>query len=119
MHFRPTQDGSLCEKFFAVKQEGLVAEFRRAFEVLAAPLKDLPDEVLESTFMNGLLPKIWAEICLLCPTGLSQIMEAAQKVEDQNWVLSISPENSQIRPKFNQGKNVLHQGSDGGEPTYQ
>lgn len=77
-----------------MKQEGLVAEFRRAFEVLATPLKDLPDEVPESTFMNGLLPKIWAEICLLGPIGLGQIMEVAQKVEDRNLVLKSAKEAS-------------------------
>lgn len=63
--FRPTQEGNLCEKFLAVQQEGTVAEFQRAFEVLATMLKGIPDEVPKRTFVNGLRPEIRAEVCLL------------------------------------------------------
>lgn len=59
-----------------------MVEFRRAFEVLVALLKDLPNKVMENTFVNGLLPEIRAEVCLLGRKGLSQIMEVAQKFED-------------------------------------
>lgn len=48
--FRPSQEGSLCARFLAVKQEGNVAEFRKQFETLAAPLPHLAEEMLENTF---------------------------------------------------------------------
>ena len=69
LHFHPTQEGSLCEQFLAVRQRGSVAESRREFEILATPLKGILEEVMESTFMNGLLPEIRAELHLLQPYG--------------------------------------------------
>ncbi|RVX15939.1 Pentatricopeptide repeat-containing protein [Vitis vinifera] len=58
LRFRPTQEGSLCEQFLAVRQQGTVAAYRREFEILATPLKGILEKVMESTFMNGLLPEI-------------------------------------------------------------
>lgn len=87
LRFRSTQEGSLCEKILAVKQEGSVAEFRRTFKTLAAPVVGLTEEVLESTFINGLKPEIKVEVRLLSPIGLGQLMEVAQKVEDRNLAL--------------------------------
>ena len=69
LHFRPTQEGSLCEQFLAMRQRGSVAEYRQEFEILATPLKGISEEVMESTFMNGLLPEIRAELRLLQPYG--------------------------------------------------
>lgn len=36
--FGLTQEGSVCEKFLAIRQEGTVREYRRLFEALASPL---------------------------------------------------------------------------------
>lgn len=58
-------------------------KFRQAFEVLAAPLKGISNEVLESTFVNGLRLEIIVEIHLLGPKGLGQIMDIAQEVKDR------------------------------------
>ena len=69
LHFRPTQEGSLCKQLLAVRQQGTVAAYRREFEILATPLKGILEEVMESTFMNGLLPEIRAELHLLQPYG--------------------------------------------------
>ena len=51
--------------------------YQREFEILATPLKGISKEVMESTFMNGLLPKIRAKIGLLQPYGLGHLMEMA------------------------------------------
>lgn len=83
MRFRPTQEGNLYEKFLAINQGGMVADFRREFEVLTTPLKGVSNEVLESTFVNGLKP----EVRLLGPKGLGPIMEVAQKIEDKNLIV--------------------------------
>ena len=52
--FGQTQEGILCEKFLALKQEGTVREYLCLFELLAAMLEGMPEQVQESTFINGL-----------------------------------------------------------------
>ena len=87
LRFRPTQEGSLCEQFLAMRQQGTVAAYRREFEILATPLKGISEKVMESTFMNGLLFEIRAELRLLQPYGLGHLMEMAQRVEDRNLAM--------------------------------
>ncbi|EXB38291.1 hypothetical protein L484_013924 [Morus notabilis] len=82
--FRPMQEGSLCEKFLSLRQETTVRDYRRQFEILAAPLTELSEQVLESTFVKGLKPEIRAEIRLMKPERLGRIMEVAQRVEERN-----------------------------------
>lgn len=67
--FRPSQEGSLYEKFLALQKESIVREYRLNFEVLAAPLIGVPEQVLEGNFIKG-LSKIWAEIRMLKLVGL-------------------------------------------------
>ncbi|TYK10338.1 Retrovirus-related Pol polyprotein from transposon 297 family [Cucumis melo var. makuwa] len=43
-----------CARFLAVKQKGSVSEYLQKFEELSAPLPEIPEEVLEGTFTNGL-----------------------------------------------------------------
>ena len=52
-----------------------------------APLKGISEKVMESTLMNGLLPEIRVEICLLQPYRLGHLMEMAQRVEDRNLTM--------------------------------
>ena len=66
--------------------------YQRQFEILATPLKGISKEVMESTFMNGLLPKIRVEISRLQPYGLGHLMEMAQRVEDRNLTLRAASE---------------------------
>ena len=80
------------EQFLAVRQQGTVAAYRREFEILATPLKGISEEVMESTFMNGLLPEIRAELRLLKPYGLGHLMEMAQRVEDRNLAMRAARE---------------------------
>lgn len=77
----------MSEKFLAIRQERTVAEFRHTYELLVAPLMEIPEEVTESTFINGLKSHIKAEVQLLQPKGLDQLMEVSQRVEDKNRVL--------------------------------
>lgn len=56
----------------------MVAEYQETFEALSAPLPQLPDEVLEKAFLNGLDPVIRAEVLATEPKGLDQIMRRAQ-----------------------------------------
>lgn len=75
----------MCEKFLFKGQRDTAAEFRWEFEVLAAPLKEIPYEVLKSTFVNRLKPKIRAEIRVLGPKGLDQIMEDLNSIVKEAW----------------------------------
>ena len=65
------------EQFLVIKQNGLVAKYRRHFELLSALLNWLSVEVMESTFVKGLKPEVKAELRLMRPNGLAQIMELA------------------------------------------
>lgn len=66
---------------------GLVAEYRRKFEVSAASLQDIPEEVLEGIFANGLKAEIRAKLRLLKPVGLTEIMDTAQRIKEKNLLL--------------------------------
>ncbi|GMN35142.1 hypothetical protein TIFTF001_042175 [Ficus carica] len=56
--FGLTQEGSTCEKFLAIQQEGTVRDYQCQFEAVSSLLIDLSEDVLESTFVNGLRPDI-------------------------------------------------------------
>ncbi|KAA0040168.1 ty3-gypsy retrotransposon protein [Cucumis melo var. makuwa] len=79
--FRSIREGSLYGRFFAIKQTTTVEEYRNLFDRLVAPLSDLPDKVMEETFMNGLFPWIRAEVEYSEPVGLPQMMRLALKAE--------------------------------------
>lgn len=85
--FCSSQEGNLCERFLPLRQTGSVVEYRRKFEVSAAPLHEVPEEILEGIFMNGLKPEIQTELCLLKPVVLTEIMDTAQRIEEKNWLL--------------------------------
>ena len=108
LRFLPTQEGSLCEQFLAVRQQGTVAAYRREFEILATPLKGISEEVMESTFMNGLLPEIRVELRPLQPYGLGHLMEMAQRVEGRNLAMRAAhepngPKSTKMLPSANRG----------------
>ena len=85
--FRPTQEGSVEERFLALRQRGTVLDYRQSFEALASPLEYLPEAVLERHFINGLHPEIKAELRVLRPRSLEQMMDMAQRIEERNLVL--------------------------------
>ena len=60
--FQLSREGSICEKFLVLRQEHTVREYRQLFEVLSTPLTNIPEHVLESTFINRLKPKVKAEV---------------------------------------------------------
>lgn len=84
--FRPLHSGTLCEQWLAVKQTGTVAEFRRKFIELAAPLEHIPETMMLAHFVNGLKDEIKAEVRMLGLYTLEQAMELALKVEEKNRV---------------------------------
>ena len=55
------------------------------FEAMASVLQGVPEHVLEGVFINGSRPEIRAEVRLIMPRRLEELMEYAQRVEDCNW----------------------------------
>lgn len=85
--FWSTHEGTLEERFLVLKQWGSVREHRLCFETLASPLEGMPEALLEGQFINGLKPEIRAELRMLRPNGLDQLMEVAQRIEERNMVV--------------------------------
>lgn len=67
-----------------MKQEGSICEYLRAFEILAASLKDIPKQVQESTFINGLKLKIRAEVRMMILDRIREVVKFGQYVEERN-----------------------------------
>ena len=85
--FRSSQEGTVEERLLALRQEGSVRDYRLMFEMLAAPVVDVPESILEGQFINGLKPEIRAELRVLRPRGLDRIMGLAQSIEEKNIAL--------------------------------
>ena len=68
-------------------QTSTVQEYRRQFEVLSAPLRELPSSVIEAAFVNGLRPDIQAELRQLDLSGLVGKMRTAQRIEEKQRTL--------------------------------
>ena len=76
-YFSRSQELNPYESLMAVKQNGLVMEFCRQFEAVAALLVGEKEEILQAAFVNGLKVEIRAEVRLAQPNSLIQIMELA------------------------------------------
>lgn len=57
-----SRQGTVCDQFLPIKQESSVEEYINLFDKLVVPLPHLSDEILENTFMNGLVPWVRAEV---------------------------------------------------------
>ena len=56
-------------------------EYRNLFDKWVAPLSDIPEKIVEETFMGVLLPWIKVEMEFCNPVGLAEMMRYAQMVE--------------------------------------
>ena len=88
--WRTLQAGTLLDRLFSLQQTDSVREFRRRFETLTGPLRDVATLMLETAFMNELREDIRAELRLWSPIGLSQIMNTTQQIEDKNLAVQAS-----------------------------
>ncbi|KAA0065906.1 transposon Tf2-1 polyprotein isoform X1 [Cucumis melo var. makuwa] len=84
--FQTIRDGTLVGRFLTIKQETTVEEYRNRFDKYLAPVAFLQTVVLEETFMNGLSPWLKAEVEVLEPRGLVQMMKLALKIEKRESV---------------------------------
>ncbi|PKU67640.1 hypothetical protein MA16_Dca011218 [Dendrobium catenatum] len=81
--FQTDWGGDFYEQFFALTQEGSIADYREQFEHLASRVERLSDTVLEGNFMKGLKAEIRAAVKVLMPSDLGEAMKLTQLVENQ------------------------------------
>ena len=87
LRFRSSQEGNLHEQLMSLLQTSTVQENRQQFEMLSAPLQELPPSMLEAAFVNGLRLDIQEELQQLDPSGLLGKMRAAQRIEEKQRTL--------------------------------
>ena len=102
--FRSSQTGNHYEALISLRQESTVAEFREKFELLSSPLREADEEFLVGAFSNGLAEEIRAEVRMVKPNSLVQLMDLAQKIEEKNWALERAHMKRSYRP--NSGKEI-------------
>uniref|UniRef100_A0A803P3U7 Uncharacterized protein n=1 Tax=Cannabis sativa TaxID=3483 RepID=A0A803P3U7_CANSA len=83
-HFRDSQEGSLYDQFLTVKQDSSVSDYKKKFIRLLAPLKTFDPAIQLSTFLNGLLPSLRAELRIQRPRNVDDAMDIVQDIEDKN-----------------------------------
>ncbi|TYJ98848.1 transposon Tf2-1 polyprotein isoform X1 [Cucumis melo var. makuwa] len=83
VRFRSNKDGTISGQFLRVKQESTVEEYINLFDKMVAPVNDLPERVIQDTFMNGLLPWVRSEVFFCRPKSLTEMMEVPQMVENR------------------------------------
>ncbi|KAF7807919.1 Retrotransposable element Tf2 [Senna tora] len=79
-----SQQGNNYEMLMAHKQVGTVEEYRERFELLSAPLKDAPEEMLIGAYQNGLKEDIRAELRMVKAQSLLEVLDLSHKVEERN-----------------------------------
>ncbi|CAK7323002.1 unnamed protein product [Dovyalis caffra] len=86
--FADMREGNMLHRFFAVKQDGTVAEYRAQFEFPTAMVGKLKEGTRPAMFVNALQENIRVESMVINPSGLKEMMEVAIKIEAKNRILS-------------------------------
>ena len=120
--FRPANAGTLHEQWLGVRQTGTVAEYRKSFIELAAPLRNVSEDMALGIFLNGLREDIKTELRVQNPRDVDQAMDLAIRVEDRIRAGSASrPRPSYVTkpypPHFNPNTNP-HSSANPYQPTY-
>ncbi|XP_062093477.1 uncharacterized protein LOC133799480 [Humulus lupulus] len=89
--FRESPVGSISEELLSINQTTTVKEYRVRWEMLAARVLDVPEHILEGSFMRGLKDEIKAALHVLQPIGLAHIMDTAQRVEEGQQLFYSGP----------------------------
>ena len=76
------------ETLLSIKQEGLVRDFRKKFEMYSSLLKVTERRYLLGLFLNGLKDEVRAELKLQSYHTLDELMDLAKLVESPNHLLS-------------------------------
>lgn len=93
-NFSPTHDSSPGERLLMLRHEESAVKYCKDFIALASNAPELPENVLEMAFMNGLKPKTRAGVRMFEPRNLKKMVNAARMVED--W----AKQNDSVSEKF-------------------
>lgn len=95
-------------------------EYCRDFIALATNAPEIPEKVLEMSFMIGLKSKIRAGVKMFEPRNLKKMMSMAKMVEEWNGTMDGSPEHSTVgMSKTNRSgpqRPMTHYSNSGVEP---
>lgn len=97
--------GSISKELLSINQTTKVKEYRM-WKMLAARVPDVPEYILEGSFMRRLKDEIRAVIHVLQLIGLGHIMDTAQRVEEGHQLFSSSPFSRPSSQKMNQGQSA-------------
>ena len=86
--FRSSHIRNMMEQLLALRQTSSMGEYRHSFNLLSALFLDLPEAMLENSFVNGLQEEIKTKLRLWEPKGLGRVMKMAQMIEDKNQASS-------------------------------
>lgn len=64
-----------------------MTEFREQFEAHSAPLCEVGEDLLTRIFTNRLREEIRANLRLIKPKSLFELIEQANRIKERNWVL--------------------------------
>lgn len=79
--------GSVSEELLSIVQMTTVKDYRLRWEMLASRVPDVPDHVLEGSFVRGLQENIKVGLHILQPMGLANIMDTAQRLEEGHQLM--------------------------------
>ncbi|XP_024024005.1 uncharacterized protein LOC112092314 [Morus notabilis] len=108
--FRSSQTGNHYESLIALRQESTVADLWEKFELLSSPLREADEEFLVGAFSNGLAEEIRAEVRMVKPVSLIQLMDLAQNIEEKNWALERAYMKRTYRPNLGKDSNRVLEG---------
>lgn len=81
--FKHTRGGTVLSQMLRLRQTGTVEEYREQFEELSAEVPHVPNDVLEEIFLHGMKRSLREHVVRLRPTGMDEIVEMAQIIEEQ------------------------------------
>ena len=65
-----------------------MAEYRALFEHLVVSLGKLEEETMAAIFVNGLNEKLLAELMVMNPIGLIEMMDMIRRIEAKNQIVT-------------------------------
>nr|KAJ0216427.1 hypothetical protein LSAT_V11C300121730 [Lactuca sativa] len=101
--FQESQEASIYEQFLNIQQEGTTHEYVCKFECLVGQLFDLPEKVLESTFIKGLKADLHSAIRIMERKTLTKAMRVVIKMDENNSTRVTKHDNNASSAKTGSG----------------
>lgn len=96
--FHASHTSDNYERLAGLKQgNGPVSEFRERFEMLSATLEDVSEVTLRGMFLNRLQEEVKADVRVLKPSLLRDLMDVAMEIEGRNLTLEKARQRRDVR----------------------